>query len=96
MDDEYKLKREKNNQSVKKCRENEKRKVEEATEKLEEYKRENKSLEDKYSNLQKELAVLKSLFSQSTATASENSDQTSSSSMDQNQVVSNMKDPFNL
>ncbi len=96
MDDEYKLKREKNNQSVKKCRENEKRKVEEATEKLEEYKRENKSLEDKYSNLQKELAVLKSLFSQSTATSSENSDQTSSSSMDQNQVVSNMKDPFNL
>ena len=64
-DENYKLKREKNNQSVKKCRENEKKKVEMATEKLEEYKKENKSLEDKYESLKKELGVLKSLFMQS-------------------------------
>ena len=35
---------------------------------LDEYKKENKMLEDKYTNLQKELSVLKSLFMQSSAT----------------------------
>lgn len=64
-EDSYKLKREKNNQSVKKCRENEKKKVEIATVKLDEFKKENKSLEDKYESLKKELGVLKSLFMQS-------------------------------
>jgi len=67
MDDEkeYKLKRERNNESVKKCRMNEKKKIEAATAKLEEFKKENKMLEDKYSGLQKELSILKSLFLQS-------------------------------
>jgi archaellum component FlaC len=67
MDDEkeYKLKRERNNESVKKCRMNEKKKIETATAKLEEFKKENKMLEDKYSGLQKELNILKSLFLQS-------------------------------
>jgi len=67
MDDEkeYKLKRERNNESVKKCRMNEKKKIEAATAKLEEFKKENKMLEDKYSGLQKELNILKSLFLQS-------------------------------
>ena len=67
MDDEkeYKLKRERNNESVKKCRMNEKKKIETATAKLEEFKKENKMLEDKYSGLQKELSILKSLFLQS-------------------------------
>jgi len=69
-EENYKLKREKNNQSVKKCRENEKRKMELATEKLEEYKKENKLLDEKYTGLQKELAVLKSLFIQSSASNS--------------------------
>jgi len=69
-EENYKLKREKNNQSVKKCRENEKRKMELATEKLEEYKKENKLLDEKYTSLQKELAVLKSLFIQSSASNS--------------------------
>ena len=79
MDEEdYKLKREKNNQSVKKCRLNEKRKIELATEKLEEYKKEHKMLDDKYSSLQKELKVLKSLFFESSVgeTSRESTDQT--------------------
>lgn len=103
MNDEYKLKREKNNQSVKKCRENEKRKVEEATEKLEEYKKENKALEEKYSSLQKELSVLKSLFTQSTATVPSNSEDnqpstnesTNSNILKQNEVGSTAEDLFN-
>ena len=67
MDDEeeYKQKRERNNESVKRCRMNEKKKIEAATAKLDEFKKENKMLEDKYSTLQKELNVLKSLFLQS-------------------------------
>ncbi len=74
MDDEdYKQKRERNNQSVKKCRLNEKRKIELATEKLEQYKKEHKMLDDKYSSLQKELSVLKSLFFESSSSVGETS-----------------------
>ena len=79
-EDEYKQKRKKNNDSVKKCRENEKKKMEMATEKLEEFKKENKKLEETLSSKQKELSVLKSLFMQSsgvgksTASASTSND----------------------
>lgn len=101
MADEYKLRREKNNQSVKKCRENEKRKVEEATEKLEEYKKENKALEEKYSSLQKELSVLKSLFTQSAATVPSSSEENQTATSEKinsnisKDVGSNVEDPFN-
>lgn len=73
-EEEYKQKREKNNESVKKCRLNEKKKIEAASAKLDEYKKENKMLEDKYSNLQKELNVLKSLFLQSSGTVNSNTE----------------------
>ena len=73
-EEEYKQKREKNNESVKKCRLNEKKKVEAASAKLDDYKKENKMLEDKYSNLQKELNVLKSLFLQSSGTVNSNTE----------------------
>lgn len=61
-DEEYKKKRERNNKSVQKCRENEKKKVQEAKVLLEQHKKENKELEAKCGNLEKELQVLKSLF----------------------------------
>lgn len=73
-EEEYKQKREKNNESVKKCRLNEKKKIEAASAKLDDYKKENKMLEDKYSNLQKELNVLKSLFLQSSGTVNSNTE----------------------
>jgi len=73
-EDEYILKRKKNNQSVKKCRENEKRKIELAQMELEEYKKENKLLDEKYTSLQKELAVLKSLFIQNSCEKCEDSE----------------------
>ena len=61
-DDEKKRKRERNNESVRKCRQNEKKKISGASEELVRYKQEYKELERKYENLQKELQVLKSLF----------------------------------
>ena len=61
-EEEYKKKRERNNKSVQKCRENEKKKVQEAKVLLEQHKKENKELEAKCGNLEKELQVLKSLF----------------------------------
>ena len=70
-DEEYKLKRERNNESVKKCRMNEKKKIETATAKLDDYKKENKMLEEKYSGLEKELKVLKSLFLQSSGSGTD-------------------------
>lgn len=63
--DDYKEKRERNNRSVQKCRSNEKKKIETARKQLEHYKREEKELEEKYTSLQKELQVLKSLFKSS-------------------------------
>jgi hypothetical protein len=65
--DEYKLKRKRNNESVQKCRMNEKKRVESARIQLDAYKQEEKELDEKYANLQKELQVLKSLFHTSTS-----------------------------
>ena len=64
-DDEYRSKRDRNNRSVQKCRQNEKNKVEAAKRDLEKYKQENKELTDKYNSLQNEYEILKSLFSNS-------------------------------
>jgi hypothetical protein len=77
-DDERRMRRERNNQSVRKCRENEKKKVENARNDLAKHKRDNRDLEEKYSSLRKELDVLKSLFQTSTTnTASSRSGTTS-------------------
>lgn len=71
MDDEdRKRKRERNNESVRKCRQNEKKKIETARDELEKYKNEYTELEDKYTTLQKELQVLKSLFQSSAGNCS--------------------------
>lgn len=64
-EDDHRRKRDKNNESVRKCRENEKKKIEEGQKELDKMKKENKELEEKYSNLQKELQLLKSLFQNS-------------------------------
>jgi len=93
MDEEdYKQKREKNNQSVKKCRLNEKRKIEMATEKLEQYKKEHKMLDDKYSSLQKELSVLKSLFFESSSSVGETSKENSADQATKRQKVTEESD----
>jgi hypothetical protein len=65
-DDEYRSKRDRNNLSVQKCRQNEKNKIEGAKRDLEKYKQENKELTDKYNSLQNEYEILKSLFNNST------------------------------
>jgi archaellum component FlaC len=64
-DDEYRSKRDRNNLSVQKCRQNEKNKIETAKRDLEKYKQENKELTDKYNSLQNEYEIFKSLFSNS-------------------------------
>ncbi len=89
MDEEYKLKRERNNESVKRCRENEKKKIEAAQTKLDEYKKENKLLESKYASLQKELSVLKSLFIQSTSSGTTASSSSSSAPSTSDAIVIN-------
>ena len=61
-DGEYVEKRKRNNESVKKCRENEKQKIKDAEEKSKKLKEENKLLSDKLSSMRKEVGVLKSLF----------------------------------
>jgi hypothetical protein len=61
-EEERKRKRERNNESVRKCRQNEKKKINTASEELDNYKKEYRELEEKYLNLQKELQTLKSLF----------------------------------
>ena len=61
-EEERKRKRERNNESVKKCRQNEKLKISHASEELAKHKKEYTELEEKYKSLQKELQVLKSLF----------------------------------
>lgn len=63
---EYTEKRKRNNESVKKCRENEKQKIKEAEEKSKKLKDENKALEEKLSSMKKEVGVLKSLFDSTT------------------------------
>ena len=68
MDDKdpiYKDKRKRNNESVKKCRENEKQKIEETRVKSKKLKQENEALEEKLTSLKKEVDVLKSLFEKS-------------------------------
>ena len=72
-DDEYRSKRDRNNLSVQKCRQNEKNKIEAAKKDLEKYKQENKELSDKYNSLQNEYEILKSLFSNSTGGQAGNS-----------------------
>ena len=64
-DDDRKRKREKNNESVRKCRQNEKLKIESAKKELEKYKQEYQELAEKYESLQKELRTLRSLFQSS-------------------------------
>lgn len=61
-DDDRRRKREKNNESVRKCRMNEKLKIQSAQEELIKYKKEYQELVEKYSSLQKELGTLRSLF----------------------------------
>jgi chromosome segregation ATPase len=61
-EDSKKRKRERNNESVRKCRQNEKKKINTASQELDKYKQEYRELEDKYMTLQKELQTLKSLF----------------------------------
>jgi hypothetical protein len=61
-EEERKRKRERNNESVRKCRQNEKKKISTASEELERYKKEYRELEEKYQMLQRELQTLKSLF----------------------------------
>lgn len=78
-DDERRMRRERNNQSVRKCRENEKKKVENARNDLAKHKRDNRDLEEKYSSLRKELDVLKSLFQTSTTNTASSRSGTSSS-----------------
>jgi archaellum component FlaC len=74
QDEDYKLRRERNNESVKRCRENEKKKIENAKEELERHKNENKELERKCSSLEKELETLKSLFRNSASAPTEEID----------------------
>ena len=87
-DEDYKQKRERNNESVKRCRINEKKKIEDASQRLEESKRENKVLEEKYSSLQKQLQFLKSLFVQSTADNNQASSQPTNSQAASNTDIS--------
>ena len=68
----YVEKRKRNNESVKKCRENEKTKIKEAEEKSRRLKEENRQLSDRLTSLRKEVGVLKSLF-ESTSKESLNS-----------------------
>ncbi len=68
QDEDYKQRRERNNESVKRCRENEKKKIQMAREELEKHKNENIELERKCSSLEKELETLKSLFRNSATT----------------------------
>ena len=89
MSDDYKIKRMRNNESVKKCRKNERNRIQATKQKLEHYVNENKSLEEKYSNLQKELQVLKSLFDSSAT--SENSGKTSNEIASDLNKISNSK-----
>jgi hypothetical protein len=70
-ENEYKLKRKRNNESVKQCRERDKLKIEKAREDVEKYKSENLTLKEKYEELQKELNVLKSLFNQNSSRTNE-------------------------
>jgi predicted nuclease with TOPRIM domain len=79
---EYVLKRQRNNESVRKCRSAEKEKIKMTKEKLEKFKNENKLLDEKLANMKKELQVLKSLFDTSAAppTAADTFSATASSS----------------
>lgn len=61
-EDEKKQRRAKNNESVRKCRENEKLRIESAKQKLAKSKQDYKELQQKYEALQKELETFKSLF----------------------------------
>lgn len=61
-EEERKRRRERNNESVRKCRENEKKRVDKARADLAQHKQDNKELEEKYSSLRRELELLKSLF----------------------------------
>jgi hypothetical protein len=79
-DEDKKRKRERNNESVRKCRMNEKNKINKASEELSKHKQEYKELEEKYQALQKELQVLKSLF---------HAPAISSSTSDNNNVIDN-------
>jgi hypothetical protein len=63
-ENEYKLKRKRNNESVKQCRERDKLKMQKAREDVEKFKNENQTLKEKYEALEKELNLLKSLFNQ--------------------------------
>jgi hypothetical protein len=98
--DDYRLKREKNNQSVKRCRMNEKNKIEKATIKLEEYKKESQMLEEKYACLQKELNTLKSLFFDSANSSSSDDSMKDKdkayAKKDTNQDKNESFDPFEL
>jgi len=69
-DEDYKRRRERNNQSVQLCRAKEKQKVDAARKEVDKFKNENKTLKEKLSSMQKELGLLKSLFSQNSSAQS--------------------------
>lgn len=72
-EDEHRRRRERNNESVRKCRENEKKRVEKAKSDLVRHKQDHKDLQDKYSSLRRELEVLKSLFHSSSSSPASSS-----------------------
>lgn len=63
-DDEYKKKREKNNEAVRKSRQKTKKKTMETAKRVEALKRENDNLEERAKTLNRELAQLKEMFCQ--------------------------------
>lgn len=101
-DDDHRRKREKNNESVRKCRMNEKLKIQSAQEELAKYKKEYQELVEKYSSLQKELGTLRSLFQSSinpngslSATTSISTEQTQSNTVN-NQSIHFFKTNLNF
>ena len=61
--DEYRDKRERNNESVRKSREKARQRQEQTEERLGSLSAENRRLQDKVDSLEKELAILRGLFS---------------------------------
>ena len=61
-DPEYLLRRQRNNEAIRKSREKAKVKASETTEKVEHFKKDNKRLEDKISVLGQEMQFLKDIF----------------------------------
>ena len=62
MDSDYEIKRQKNNDAVKRSRQKAKEKSRKIAENIKKFKEENKSLEEKKKLLKKELEMLKDMF----------------------------------